>query len=74
MLGNVVTAWSWEGVNQLGVGLHAYGLSDTNKFRMLLIFWAVQFAIAALALLGKEWGQTQFSGVRAAHGARPDGI
>ncbi len=23
--GNVITIWSWEGVNQLGVGLHAYG-------------------------------------------------
>ncbi len=25
VFGNVVTIWSWEGVNQLGVGLHAYG-------------------------------------------------
>jgi ABC-type transport system involved in cytochrome c biogenesis permease subunit len=24
VFGNIVTLWSWEGVNQLGVGLHAY--------------------------------------------------
>ncbi len=28
VLGNVVTLWSWEGVNQLGVGLHSYGVSE----------------------------------------------
>ena len=25
--GNIVTAWSWFGVNQLGIGLHSYGFS-----------------------------------------------
>ena len=25
--GNMITAWSWFGTNQLGVGLHAYGFS-----------------------------------------------
>ena len=27
-LGNVVTCWSWFGVNELGVGLHSYGFTD----------------------------------------------
>jgi hypothetical protein len=26
--GNVVTAWSWFGVNELGIGLHSYGFTD----------------------------------------------
>jgi ABC-type transport system involved in cytochrome c biogenesis permease subunit len=51
VIGNVVTAWSWEGVNQLGVGLHAYALSDTGKFRMLVAFWLANLVIAALALI-----------------------
>ena len=30
--GNIVTLWSWEGVNQLGVGLHAYsGLTEGTR-------------------------------------------
>ncbi len=51
VIGNAVTAWSWEGVNQLGVGLHAYGASEVDKFRMLVFFWAAQFVIAGLALI-----------------------
>ena len=26
--GNIVTAWSWFGVNELGVGLHSYGFTE----------------------------------------------
>jgi hypothetical protein len=26
--GNIVTAWSWFGVNELGIGLHSYGFTD----------------------------------------------
>src|SRR5205085_11006911 len=29
VVGNMVTLWSWFGTNQLGVGLHAYGFSNT---------------------------------------------
>jgi ABC-type transport system involved in cytochrome c biogenesis permease subunit len=28
IIGNVVTAWSWFGVNELGVGLHSYGFTE----------------------------------------------
>ena len=28
IFGNVVTAWSWFGVNMLGIGLHSYGFMD----------------------------------------------
>ena len=29
LVGNMITTWSWFGTNQLGVGLHAYGFSNT---------------------------------------------
>ena len=28
IFGNIVTAWSWFGVNMLGSGLHSYGFMD----------------------------------------------
>ncbi len=28
VLGNIVTAWSWFGVNELGIGLHSYGFTE----------------------------------------------
>ncbi len=55
VLGNIVVTWSWEGVNQLGVGLHAYALSDANKFTMLLCFWGSQLLIAGLAFWPAKW-------------------
>jgi hypothetical protein len=26
--GNIVTSWSWFGVNELGIGLHSYGFTE----------------------------------------------
>lgn len=48
--GNIVTAWSWFGVNMLGVGLHSYGFMD-GAFRWLLAFVVSQVALIALAAL-----------------------
>ncbi|MFV2066461.1 MAG: cytochrome c biogenesis protein CcsA [Pirellulales bacterium] len=48
--GNVVTAWSWFGVNELGVGLHSYGFTE-GAARALLLFWTSQFVIIVLGLL-----------------------
>ena len=48
VFGNVVTAWSWFGVNQLGVGLHSYGF--TSGVRNALFAFAVsQLVIMAAA-------------------------
>jgi len=53
--GNMVTAWSWFGVNLLGVGLHSYGFMQ-GTFWTLLAFWLSQLALIALALLpGRFW-------------------
>src|SRR6185436_2062030 len=50
ILGNTVTAWSWFGTNQLGVGLHAYGFNNTLAFGCA-VFWLSQLFMAGLALM-----------------------
>jgi hypothetical protein len=53
--GNIVTAWSWFGVNMLGIGLHAYGFMSA-AFTWLMIFVASQLVlIAAAALPPRFW-------------------
>ena len=32
VFGNIVTSFSWFGVNMLGIGLHSYGFMDTGLF------------------------------------------
>jgi ABC-type transport system involved in cytochrome c biogenesis permease subunit len=53
----MITVFSWFGVNQLGVGLHAYGFTDGVWF-WLSMFWGVQclFLLAALFLKWRERG------------------
>ena len=48
--GNMVTAWSWFGVNELGVGLHSYGFTE-GVIPTLVTFWGSQAAIIAVGLL-----------------------
>jgi len=48
IFGNIVTAWSWFGVNMLGVGLHSYGFMDA-AFWWLIGFVACQLAAIAVA-------------------------
>ena len=52
--GNITTSWSWFGVNQLGVGLHAYGFS--KELRMFLTFFVVGSMITiVLGLLPRQF-------------------
>jgi len=51
--GNIVTSWSWFGVNMLGIGLHSYGFTDA-AFTWLSLFVASQLLIIALGLLPRE--------------------
>ncbi len=44
MLGNVVTSWSWFGVNELGAGLHEYGFTE-GRLLALTSFVVVQVII-----------------------------
>jgi len=46
IFGNIVTSWSWFGVNMLGIGLHSYGFTAAA-------FWSLSFFVASqLALIG----------------------
>jgi len=51
--GNIVTSWSWFGVNMLGVGLHNYGFTEA-AFQGLSVFVATQVAMIAVANLPLE--------------------
>jgi ABC-type transport system involved in cytochrome c biogenesis permease subunit len=50
VVGNIVTSWSWFGVNMLGIGLHSYGFTDA-AFRWLMLFVVSQLALILLGLL-----------------------
>jgi len=50
VFGNVITCFSWFGVNMLGIGLHSYGFMDA-AFRWILIFTCSQLAIIGLGAL-----------------------
>jgi len=63
IFGNVITAWSWFGTNQLGVGLHSYGFTDSGAF-WLSVFWASQLAIMAVGALPlRYWNSARALGV-----------
>ncbi len=50
VFGNIVTSFSWFGVNMLGIGLHSYGFMDA-AFKWLMAFVASQIFIIALGLV-----------------------
>jgi ABC-type transport system involved in cytochrome c biogenesis permease subunit len=54
IFGNIVTAWSWFGVNMLGIGLHSYGFTEA-AFKWLVLFIVSQLAFIALGLLPVKW-------------------
>jgi ABC-type transport system involved in cytochrome c biogenesis permease subunit len=55
VVGNIVTSWSWFGVNMLGIGLHSYGFTDA-AFYWLMLFVTSQLALIGLGLLpAKLW-------------------
>ncbi|MEK7298607.1 MAG: cytochrome c biogenesis protein CcsA [Candidatus Margulisiibacteriota bacterium] len=59
VVGNIVTAFSWFGVNMLGVGLHSYGFTD-KSFLWLVGFIFSQLAIIVVGLLPTRlWASRQ---------------
>ncbi len=54
IFGNVVTAWSWFGVNMLGIGLHSYGFMGSAAF-WLIAFVGSQLAWIGLGTLPLRW-------------------
>jgi cytochrome c-type biogenesis protein CcsB len=43
--GNIVTSWSWFGVNMLGIGLHSYGFTSGEAA------WLIGFIVSQLVLI-----------------------
>jgi hypothetical protein len=54
VVGNMVTAWSWFGTNQLGIGLHAYGF-DKRLAAGCRYFWLSQLVIIGLGLIPRRY-------------------
>lgn len=52
--GNVVTSWSWFGVNELGIGLHSYGFTE-GVLLALGLFVVSQLVIVAVGSLPKTF-------------------
>jgi ABC-type transport system involved in cytochrome c biogenesis permease subunit len=50
VFGNIVTSWSWFGVNMLGIGLHSYGFMDA-AFKWLMFFVCSQVCFILLGCL-----------------------
>jgi hypothetical protein len=63
VFGNIVTSWSWFGVNMLGIGLHSYGFME-SAFPWLIIFCASQLSFMALGLLPHHFWRSQLEPVR----------
>jgi len=54
IFGNIVTSFSWFGVNMLGVGLHSYGFMD-KAFFWLMVFVSSQLILIGLCLLPQRF-------------------
>ncbi len=65
VFGNIVTSFSWFGVNMLGIGLHSYGFMD-KAFFWLMAFDASQVALILLAFLPSRYWASFKSGAPAA--------
>jgi ABC-type transport system involved in cytochrome c biogenesis permease subunit len=50
IFGNTITAWSWFGTNQLGLGLHAYGF-DSRLADGCFNFWISQLFIVTVGVI-----------------------
>jgi ABC-type transport system involved in cytochrome c biogenesis permease subunit len=73
IFGNIVTSWSWFGVNMLGIGLHSYGFTDAAFF-WLKLFVGSQLGLIALGLLPlRMWKSFQAGSPSPASPAGRDG-
>ena len=68
VFGNIVTSFSWFGVNMLGIGLHSYGFMD-KVFFWLMLFVGIQVFIIGLGLIPQRYWMS-FRGLR---GSSPPG-
>ena len=55
ILGNIVTLWSWFAVNELGIGLHSYAITEGRMATVGIAWLTHLFFILAAALPMKWW-------------------
>jgi cytochrome c-type biogenesis protein CcsB len=74
VFGNIVTSFSWFGVNMLGIGLHSYGFMDA-AFKWLVGFIVCQLAIIGIGLLPLNFWRSFRTSTRTTSpdGPRPGG-
>ena len=63
VFGNVVTSWSWFGVNMLGIGLHSYGFMD-KAFPWLIGFGISQVLFMLVGMLPLHTWQSDLGAAR----------
>lgn len=63
VFGNIVTAWSWFGVNMLGIGLHSYGFMQ-SAFPWLIGFCVSQLIFMAIGALPSHSWRSQLEPVK----------
>ena len=66
LFGNMVTAWSWFGTNQLGIGLHAYGF-DNRLAAGCRWFWLSQLALMGVGMIPRQYWRSQPGQIKPAH-------
>jgi ABC-type transport system involved in cytochrome c biogenesis permease subunit len=54
IIGNIITSFSWFGVNMLNVGLHSYGFTDEGA-KWLRNFVIAQLVLLILAVMPKQY-------------------
>lgn len=69
IFGNIVTAFSWFGVNMLNIGLHSYGFMEAGS-KWLMVFYTSQLLIIALSFVPREYWRS-FRQVQPAPSAPP---
>jgi ABC-type transport system involved in cytochrome c biogenesis permease subunit len=71
LFGNIVTSFSWFGVNMLGVGLHSYGFMQ-KAFPWLVGFMIGQLALMAIAAMPLEKWRSFQTGRVPSRGGQPE--
>jgi len=61
----MITAFSWWGVNLLGVGLHSYGFTS-GIMNALVVFWLVETAVACIGMALANRGKNGANAARKA--------
>ncbi|WP_243336611.1 cytochrome c biogenesis protein [Anaeromyxobacter soli] len=72
IFGNVITSFSWFGVNMLGVGLHSYGFMD-KAFWALSAFVGTQLVLMLFALVPARFWSARRAEAAAPGKDRPEG-